>query len=393
MHALTENHWSAVKWILRYLHGTVEHGMLIRRSSSFTLQAFTDVLCKGNLDTSLEAFSDADWAGDSDDRRSTGGFAIYLEAEYKALADTVAELTWLQALLNELGVSSSSTPIIWCDNLGATYLSANPIFHARTKHVKIDYHFIRENVAQGDLRVQHISTQDQIADIFTKPLPIPRFFFLRSKLQNYSRKVVGDPKFPCYFIFGDSLLDVGNNNALKTGAKANYLPYGIDFPQGPTGRFSNGLNTADFVAYATVKRQDVLKGVNYASAVSGILDESGEIVWLYKLGARKLCISGSGQIGCVPAEKRLFGPRIACVKEINDALNIFNAKILSLHVDLNINLEDAKLVYHDHDINNPISGLPQFDGMWRETLLTTRSVLVVKFQLKVLREGNVFRPM
>nr|GEW37421.1 hypothetical protein [Tanacetum cinerariifolium] len=78
MHATTENYWSAVKRILRYLHGTVEHGMLICRSSGFTLQAFTDMLWKGNPVTSLEAFSDADWAGDSDDRPSTGGFAIYL---------------------------------------------------------------------------------------------------------------------------------------------------------------------------------------------------------------------------------------------------------------------------------------------------------------------------
>ncbi|GJQ96031.1 integrase, partial [Tanacetum coccineum] len=73
------------------------------------------------------------------------------EAEYKALADTIAEFTWLQALLHELGIRSTSTPILWCDNLGATYLSPNPIFRARTKHVEIDYHFILEKVAQGDL--------------------------------------------------------------------------------------------------------------------------------------------------------------------------------------------------------------------------------------------------
>ncbi|GJX35300.1 gag/pol polyprotein [Tanacetum coccineum] len=148
-----------VKRILCYLHGRVKHGMLIRHSSGSTLQAFTDVLRKGNLDTSLKVFSNADWAGDSDDQRSMRGFAINL-AKYKAVVDTIAELTWLQALLNEIGIRSSSTPILWCDNLGATYLSANPIFYARIKHVEIDYHFVREKVAQGDLRVQHISIHD-----------------------------------------------------------------------------------------------------------------------------------------------------------------------------------------------------------------------------------------
>ncbi|GKA36944.1 retrovirus-related pol polyprotein from transposon TNT 1-94, partial [Tanacetum coccineum] len=125
-------HGNLKEQILHYLHGTVEHGMLIRRSFGSTLQAFTDVLWK-------------------DDRWSTGGFAIYLglnliswtarkqrtvsrsstEDEYKALADTVAELTWLQALLHELGIRSSSTLILWCDNLGATYLSANPTGYDR----------------------------------------------------------------------------------------------------------------------------------------------------------------------------------------------------------------------------------------------------------------------
>nr|GEZ39497.1 Gag/Pol polyprotein [Tanacetum cinerariifolium] len=151
------------KWVYKLKQN--KNGAITRYKARF--------VAKGNLDTSLEAISDADWAEDSDDRQFTRGFSIYLgsnliswtarkqrtvlrssaKAEYKVLADTIAELTWLQALLNELGIRSSSTPILWCDNLGVTYMSANLIFHARTKHVEIDYHFVPEKVAQGDLRV------------------------------------------------------------------------------------------------------------------------------------------------------------------------------------------------------------------------------------------------
>ncbi|XP_019169234.1 PREDICTED: GDSL esterase/lipase At5g45670-like [Ipomoea nil] len=108
------------------------------------------------------------------------------------------------------------------------------------------------------------------------------------------------PQVPCLFIFGDSLVDNGNNNNINSLAKANYLPYGIDFPGGPSGRFSNGKTTVDAVAellgfnendippYARARGQQILKGVNYASAAAGIRDETGQ-----QLGGRT---SFSGQV-------------------------------------------------------------------------------------------------
>lgn len=80
-------------------------------------------------------------------------------------------------------MTSTGVPKLWCDNLGATYMCANSIFHARTKHIEIDYHFVRDKVTVGELQVNFVSTKDQLVDIFTKPLPIPQFQFLRDKLQ------------------------------------------------------------------------------------------------------------------------------------------------------------------------------------------------------------------
>jgi hypothetical protein len=92
-------------------------------------------------------------------------------SEYKALANATVELVWLQSLLRELGFPGSThIPILWCDNLGATYLLANPRFHGDTKHIKVDFHFVRERVASRNLQIRFLSTKDQLADGLTKLL-------------------------------------------------------------------------------------------------------------------------------------------------------------------------------------------------------------------------------
>lgn len=94
------------------------------------------------------------------------------KTKYKALANATAEVMWIQTLLDELGIHSPKAAHLWCDNIGATYLSANPIFHARTKHIKMDYHFVREWVAQKLLDIQFVPTGDQVANGFTRPLSV-----------------------------------------------------------------------------------------------------------------------------------------------------------------------------------------------------------------------------
>lgn len=98
------------------------------------------------------------------------------------MAIATTELYWIRMLLKDLAVPLLSTPTLWCDNMGAMALASNPVCHARTKHIELDYHFIREKVLNKDISIQFISTHDQPADIFTKGLTSARFLLLRSKL-------------------------------------------------------------------------------------------------------------------------------------------------------------------------------------------------------------------
>ena len=186
MHDPREPHLAALKRILRYVRGTLHLGLLLRPSTS----------------TDLVVYTDADWAGCPDTRKSTSGYAVFLgdnlvswsskrqntvsrssaEAEYRAVANGVAEATWLRQLLLELHAPLRRATLVYCDNISVVYMTSNPVQHQRTKHIEIDLHFVRERVAIGDLRVLHVPTSSQYADIFTKGLPTSVFTEFRSSL-------------------------------------------------------------------------------------------------------------------------------------------------------------------------------------------------------------------
>ena len=186
MHDPREPHLSALKRILWYLQGTLDLGLHLHRTSPADLTVYTD----------------ADWAGCPDTRKSTSGYAVFLgdnliswsskrrptvsrssaEAEYRAVANGVAEACWLRQLLQELLHPLRHATVVYYDNVSAVYFSTNPAQHQRTKHVEIDLHFVREWVAVGEVCILHVPTTSQYTDVFTKGLPTSVFTEFRSSL-------------------------------------------------------------------------------------------------------------------------------------------------------------------------------------------------------------------
>ncbi|KAL4036993.1 hypothetical protein IC575_000574 [Cucumis melo] len=186
--------------------------MVAPRTIHFIADSYPS-LCQRNLGTwtcfssqsslVLSGYSDADWAGDPTDRRSTTGYCFYLgdsliswrskkqsvvsrsstESEYRALADATAELLWLRWLLADMGVPQQGPTLLHCDNRSAIQIAHNDVFHERTKHIENDCHFIRHHLLSHTLLLQSISTIEQPVDIFTKALPSTRFNQIRTKLK------------------------------------------------------------------------------------------------------------------------------------------------------------------------------------------------------------------
>ena len=227
----TQNHLQAAKRILRYLQGTLHFGI-----------AFT------SSPISLSAYSDSDWDGDPMDRRSLTGMVLFfgnspiswstkkqgivsrssIEVEYRALASTTAELYWIRMLLRDFGLFLPHPPLLWCDNVSALAIATNPVFHDHTKHIEVDYHFVREKVLKHDVMLKFISTHDQLADLFIKSLPSPRFNWLTSKLMW---------KFPLRLRGDESHSSTGN-----TGSPAHSNHEEEEEDETPTANFIKTLS-------------------------------------------------------------------------------------------------------------------------------------------------------
>ena len=184
-------HLEAVRRMLRYVKDTINYGLLYKKGD----------------EVKIVGYCDADYAGDHDTRRSTTGYVFMLgsgvvswcskrqptvslsttEAEYRAAAMAAQESTWLMQLMKDLHQCTDNAVPLYCDNQSAIRLAENPVFHARTKHVEVHYHFLREKVLREELIMHQVKSEDQVADLFTKGLSTSRFQKLREQLNMKSR--------------------------------------------------------------------------------------------------------------------------------------------------------------------------------------------------------------
>lgn len=181
-----EMHLSAAKRILRYLQGTVDYGLFYKKERKIELFGFTD----------------SDYAGDQDDRRSISGYVFILgsgavswsskkqpivtlsttEAEFVAAASSACQAIWLRKILEELQFKQQEATLIYCDSSSTIKLSRNPVLHGRSKHIDVKYHFLRDLTKEKVIDLVYCKSEDQVADIFTKPLKLAAFQKLRKLL-------------------------------------------------------------------------------------------------------------------------------------------------------------------------------------------------------------------
>ncbi|XP_073300640.1 secreted RxLR effector protein 161-like [Primulina huaijiensis] len=179
MHDPSKVHFTAAKRILRYLLGTKKLGLHYVKDQ----------------DNKLVGFTDSEWAGCKDDRKSTSGYIFCLgskviawsskkqktialssaKAEYIATTEATCETTWLRRILGDLQQVESQPTKIYCDNMSVVAMTKNPVFHARSKHIELRHHFVRELISKEHIQMEFINTDDQVADFLTKAVTVEKF--------------------------------------------------------------------------------------------------------------------------------------------------------------------------------------------------------------------------
>ncbi|KAG8502733.1 hypothetical protein CXB51_000654 [Gossypium anomalum] len=186
MHCCNEKHFQVAKRVLRYIKGTKSYGMLFSKVENMK----------------LIGYANSDWVGSIDDMKSTSGYLFTLgsaifcwsskkqnvvaqsidEVEYVAAASAVNQAIWLRKIMADLNLHQMEATEINCDNQSAVAIVKNLVFHGRTKHFKIKFHFVREMKQAQEVKLIHCSSEEQLADILTKPLSVLRFEDLRAKM-------------------------------------------------------------------------------------------------------------------------------------------------------------------------------------------------------------------
>ncbi|KAL3691463.1 hypothetical protein R1sor_005114 [Riccia sorocarpa] len=193
-------HLAAVHRILRYLRGTLDYGILFSCDNSSHLHGYTE-LDLGD-EAELHGYTDADYAGDADGRKSTEAYVYKLgdvpiswssrlqptvatsstEAEYRSLTSGTKEAIWLRSLMADLGCPVTGPTKIRCDNLSSIKIAHNPVYHGRTKHYEVYYHFVREQVLANTIDLIHTRTENQLTDLLTKALNRVKFTEFRTRV-------------------------------------------------------------------------------------------------------------------------------------------------------------------------------------------------------------------
>ncbi|KAK9209735.1 hypothetical protein WN944_002103 [Citrus x changshan-huyou] len=255
MHNPGKSQWLAVKWILRYLYGTVD----------------VELLFKKNCGQQCIGYCDSDFAGDLDKQRSTTGYVFTLgggpvswrsilqstialsttEAEYMAATEAVKEVIWLKGLLGDLGVIQENIAV-FCDNQSAIFLAKNQTYHARTKHIDVKYHYVREIIEGGDVLLKKIETKDNPSDMLTKSAQIWTNLRRGGELLKSQRVLVEKEKFCVYNLdrerrtkvenIGDNVIILGKNSSKTVAAGRGFVANFVYFIDDAGKNMSEPLN-------------------------------------------------------------------------------------------------------------------------------------------------------